>query len=112
MVSPDLLAAAVESLGPQRARSVWRSYRGASVIACPLRTEIGRALGVLVVASLDPQRPLDRADLRTVEVVADLAAMALERASLLEAESRRARDELRLKRAGESVSASLELDDV
>ena len=52
------------------------------------------------------------ADLRTVEVVADLAAMALERAELLEVESRRARDELRLKRAAEAMSSSLELDDV
>jgi GAF domain-containing protein len=110
--APELLAVAVESLGPQRARELWQGYRGASVIACPLRTEIGRGLGVLVVASLDAERPLQRSDLRTVEVVADLAAMALERASLLEEESRRAREELRLKRAGEAVSASLELDEV
>ena len=110
--APDLLAAAVESLGPERARAVWRSHRGASVIACPLRTEIGRVVGVLVVASLDQGRPLGKSDLNTVEVVADLAAMALERASLLESEGRRARDELRLKRAGEAVSASLELDEV
>jgi hypothetical protein len=108
----ELLAAAVESLGPRRARALWHSYRAASVIACPLRTEIGQALGVLVVASLDPERPLRRSDLRTVAVVADLAAMALERASLLEDEGRRAREELRLKRAGEAVSASLELDEV
>jgi GAF domain-containing protein len=110
--APDLLAAMVESLGTERANEVWRSYGRASVIACPLRTEIGRALGVLVVASLDPERPLRRTDLRTVEVVADLSAMALERLSLLEAESRRARDELRLKRASEAVSESLELSEV
>jgi GAF domain-containing protein len=110
--APELLAVAVESLGPQRARELWQTYRGASVIACPLRTEIGRGMGVLVVASLDAESPLQRTDLRTVEVVADLAAMALERASLLEEESRRAREELRLKRAGEAVSASLELDEV
>ena len=110
--APDLLAAAVEALGADRAREVWSSYRGASVIACPLRTAIGRPLGVLLVASLDPERPFTRADLRTVEVVADLTAMALERARLLEAEARRARDELRLKRAAEAVSGSLELDEV
>ncbi|MGH2781487.1 MAG: SpoIIE family protein phosphatase, partial [Thermoleophilaceae bacterium] len=110
--APELLAAAVEALGPERARAVWRAYRGASVVACPLRTEIGQVLGVLVVASIDPRRPLDRGDLNAVGVVADLAAMALERASLLEAEARRARAELRLKRAGEAVSASLELDEV
>jgi GAF domain-containing protein len=110
--APELLAVAVESLGPQRARELWQRYRAASVIACPLRTEIGHGLGVLVVASLDAERPLHRSDLHTVEVVADLAAMALERASLLEEEARRAREELRLKRAGEAVSASLELDEV
>jgi GAF domain-containing protein len=110
--APDLLAAAVDSLGDAHARRIWSVYRSASVIACPLRTEIGKALGVLVVASTDPDRPLQKSDLRAVEVVADLAAMALERASLLEAESRRARDELRLKRAVESVSGSLELDAV
>jgi GAF domain-containing protein len=86
--------------------------RSASVIACPLRTEIGHVLGVLVVASVDPAPPLHRNDLSTVGVVADLAAMALERAGLLEDESRRGREELRLKRAAEAVSASLELDEV
>ena len=110
--SPDLLAAAIESLGAERARDIWRSYRQASVIACPLRTEIGRALGVLIVASLDPDHPLRREDLQTVEVVADLAAMALERARLLEEEARRAREELRLKHASEAVSGSLEIDEV
>ena len=57
-----------------------------SVIACPLRTETGRGLGVLV-RRLDAERPLRAADLRTVEVVADLAAMALERADLLEVQT-------------------------
>jgi GAF domain-containing protein len=84
----------------------------ASVIACPVRTEIGRVLGALVVASLDEARPLSRSDLSAVEVVADLAALALERAALLEEEGRRAREELRLKRAAEATSASLELDEV
>jgi serine phosphatase RsbU (regulator of sigma subunit) len=88
------------------------AFRAASAIACPLRAEAGGGLGVLVVASLDPARPLGEADLATVEVVADLAAMALERAALLEVETRRARDELTLKRAGDAVSSSLELADV
>ncbi len=63
---------------------------------------------MLVVASLNERRPLGTEQLPTVEALADLAAMALERTDLLEAESRRARDELRLKRAAEAVSASLE----
>jgi hypothetical protein len=82
------------------------------VIACPLRAETGRGLGLLVVASVDPERGLRAADVRTVEVGADLAAMALERAALLEVETRRAGDELALKRAGEAMSSSLELGDV
>lgn len=110
--APALLKALVESLGPQQARGVWRACRGASVIACPLRAETGCGLGVLVVASVDPERRLRAANVRTAEVVADLAAMALERAGLLELETRRARDELRLKQAAEAMSSSLEPADV
>jgi GAF domain-containing protein len=93
------------SAGPQ-------PLAAASVVACPLRTEIGQVLGALVVASLDPEHPLSRDDLGAVEVVADLAAMALERATLLEEEGRRVREEVLLKRATESISESLELDEV
>ena len=80
--SPVLLAGLVDGLGPEHARSVWRACRRASVIACPLRAESGRALGLLVVASIDPRERLRAADMRTAEVVADLAAMALERTCL------------------------------
>ena len=83
-----------------------------SVAACPLRTETGQVQGALVVASLDPERPLTRDGVRAVEVLADLAAMALERAALLEDEGRRIRDGVLLERAVESVSESLELDEV
>jgi GAF domain-containing protein len=110
--APDLMAAISAQLGEERALQVWELYRAASVIVCPVRGEIGRPLGVLVVASLDETRPLGRAELPTVEALADLAAMALERTSLLETEGRRARDELRLKRAAEAVSASLDPDEV
>ena len=82
------------------------------MIVCPVRGEFGRPLGALVVASLDETRPLGSEQLPTVEALADLAAIALERTSLLEAEGRRARDELRLKRAAEAVSASLDPDEV
>jgi GAF domain-containing protein len=85
---------------------------GIPAAVAPLRAEAGRTLGVLAVASVDPARPLREEDLRSVEVVADLAAIALERAALLDAEQRRDRRELRLKEAGEAVAASLELDEV
>ena len=92
---------------------MWESYRSASVIVCPVRGEIGRPLGALVVASLDRDEPLGTAELPTVEALADLAARALAADEpALEAEGRRARDELRLKRAAEAVSASLDPDEV
>ena len=47
-----------------------------------------------------------------MEVLADLAALALERAELLDREGRRGREELRLKRAAEDISGSLELEEV
>jgi GAF domain-containing protein len=106
--APDLMEAISAELGEERALRVWESYRAASVIVCPVRGEIGRPLGALVVASLDAARPLGHSELPTVEALADLAAMALERTSLLETEGRRARDELRLKRAAEAMSASLD----
>jgi GAF domain-containing protein len=97
---------------PKLLQGAPRTLGAASVVACPLQTETGRVLGALVVASLDPQQPLRKEDLGAVEVVADLASMALERATLLEEESRRVREEVRLKRAAESISESLELDEV
>jgi GAF domain-containing protein len=110
--APDLLKSLVESHGPERARAIWRACRDAAVIASPLRTEAGQGLGLLVVASAETGQPLRAADVRTVEVVADLASLALERADLLRVQTRRARDEELLKRAGDAMSSSLELTDV
>ncbi|HYN90502.1 MAG TPA: GAF domain-containing SpoIIE family protein phosphatase [Thermoleophilaceae bacterium] len=110
--APELMSAIAASLGEERAREAWESFRSASLIVCPVRDEIGRPLGALVVASLDEGRPLRTAQLPTMQAMADLAAMALERTSLLEAEGRRARDELRLKRASEAMSGSLDPDEV
>jgi GAF domain-containing protein len=105
--APELMDAIAAELGRERARGAWASFRAASVIVCPVRGEFGSQIGSLVVAST-AGRPLGREQLPTVEALADLAAMALERTDLLEAEGRRARDELRLKRAAEAVSGSLE----
>jgi GAF domain-containing protein len=111
-LGPQLLEALVETHGPERARVIWRACRNAAVIASPLRTEAGRVLGLLVVASGERAERLRAAQVRTVEVVADLAALALERADLLRIETRRAHDEELLKRAGEAMSSSLELEEV
>ena len=110
--APRLREAVVRAHGEDRGSEVWETYRGASVIACPIKTAVGHTLGVLVVGALEESRPLGRSELRTVEVLADLAALALERAELLDREGRRAREELMLKRAGEDISESLELEEV
>jgi hypothetical protein len=65
---------------------------------------------VLLAVGIDPDRPLARRDLDLSQLIADLAAMALERSSVAEAETRRAREEQMLKHAAEDVSASLELE--
>lgn len=90
----------------------WEVVRHASVIACPVRTALGRTLGALLVASVDPDRPLRRRDLDIVVVLADLAALAHERSELMAVEAARGREELMLKRAAESTSSSLEPSEV
>src|SRR3954454_11813177 len=110
--APDMLVAAQERLGDDCAKLVWDTFKSASMIAVPVRTSTGRPLGVLVVGCLPPRGPYGAAELRTVQVLADLLGLALERAELLEQEGRRARGEVRLKRASEAMSSSLELTDV
>ena len=110
--APKIRDAIAAELDETAAGEAWATYRAASLIACPVRGDFGRQLGVLVVASLNERRPLGTEQLPTVEALADLAAMALERTDLLEAEGRRARDERRLKQAAEAVSGSLEPPEV
>jgi hypothetical protein len=110
--APELKDAIEAALDPGHARAGWEALRRASVISCPVRGEFGSALGALVVVSLNERRPLGKGQLPTVEALADLGAMALERTALLEEEGRRAREELRLKRASEAISGSLDPDEV
>lgn len=110
--APEVLAAIAARYGDERANELWDELGSASLIVCPGRGEFGSPLGALVVASLDERRPLGTGHLATVQALADLAAMALERTSLLEVEGRRARDELRLKRATEAISGSLDPEEV
>lgn len=86
----------------------WELIRRASAICCPVRTPLGRTLGAIIVLSIEPLRPLGKSDLDTVTVLADLAALALERSELLATEAARAREELLLKRAAEGTSGTLE----
>jgi len=90
----------------------WQLVRDGSVIACPVRTALGRTLGSLIVLSLDPRRRLGKQDLDVVTVIADLAALARERSELLGIQAERAQEEMLLKRAAESTSGTLEPDEV
>ena len=110
--APELFDAMTSGLGEEGSRRAWDALRSASLIACPVRGEFGTLLGALVVVSLDRRRPLGKAHVPTVEALADLAAISLERTNLLEAEGRRAHDELRLKRAVEEISGTLEPTEV
>lgn len=110
--APVLLAQLEREAGDEQAARTWEVFRAASVIACPVRTPMGHSLGVLVVASAEPERPLQKDDLRLIEVLSDLAALALERFELLAAEAARGREEALLKRASEGMSGSLRSEDV
>ena len=94
------------------AGEVWDAFGPASMIACPVRTPLGRTVGVLAAVSLDPSRPLEPSDLATLCALADLAALARERADLGTAEAAHERQEVLLKRAAEDAAASLEVPEV
>jgi GAF domain-containing protein len=77
----DVLRARLrDQLDPEAAARAWAWYESSSYISCPVRTAGGRTLGVLAISRVHPQPPLTTEDLRVVEVFADLAALALERA--------------------------------
>jgi sigma-B regulation protein RsbU (phosphoserine phosphatase) len=99
-----------EQLPPEAAAITWRWYRSSSFMACPVPAPDGRMLGVLALSSTVPGDPFGEDDLRTVEVFAGLAGVALDRSELLAREERRSREELLLNRAAQEVARSLELD--
>src|SRR4051794_2499776 len=90
-----------DELGPDAAARAWAWYESSSYISCPVRTAGGRTLGVLAISRVHPQPPLTAEDLRVVEVLADLAALALERAQ-------QAREQELLNHAAHEVSRLLE----
>ena len=101
-----------ESLPSPDAKRIWDWYRSSSFLSCPVLTSDGRILGVLAIARSLPQPAFSAEDLRVTVVLADLAALALERSELLDREERRARDEVALNRASHEVSRTLDLDEV
>src|SRR3954452_13670750 len=90
-----------DELDPATAARAWAWYERSSYISCPVRTADGRTLGVLAISRARPQPALTAEDLRVVEVFADLAALALERA-------RQAREQEMLNRASREVGRLLE----
>ena len=86
-----------EQLTPDAAARAWAWYESSSYISCPVRTTDGRTLGVLAISRRRPQPPLTGEDLRVVEIFADLAALALERA-------RQAREQEQLGEAAREVA--------
>lgn len=92
---------------PEQAKLTWRWYQRASAISCPVTTSDGRSLGVLAVSATPPLPELGEDALRSVEAFADLAAVAIDRAQLLEAEEWRSRQELKLNEAGRAIAESL-----
>jgi GAF domain-containing protein/GNAT superfamily N-acetyltransferase len=101
-----------DTLDDQLAAVAWDFYSTASFISAPVRTAGGRTFGVLAISSNPPLRPLDAEALRSVEVFARLAALALERSELLEREAGLRREEGLLNRALQEVAASIDLDAV
>ena len=81
-----------ENLDAPLAELAWDFYQTASFSACPVRTAGGRTFGVLAISSNPPLRATAE-DLRSVEVFARLAALALERSELLEREAGLRREE-------------------
>ena len=110
--APQLRAHFERHVGGTGAADLWEVFNRGSVIACPVRTPVGQTLGALIVASSDHERTLLEADLRLIEVLADLAALALERSERLSADATRDRIETQLERAAEAMSGTLETEGV
>src|SRR4051794_15965717 len=97
--APQLERNTVERLGEVRGSEAWEALGEASLIAAPVTSAVGRTVGALLLASQDRARPLAPSDLKVAKVLSDLCGVALERAELLDSETRSARTETRLKRA-------------
>ena len=75
-----------ENLDAGDAERLWDWYSNSSFLSCPVRTRDGRILGVLALARSLPQPAFSAEEVRVTEVLAELAAFALERAELLDDE--------------------------
>jgi len=97
-----------ETLPPAQAQLTWEWYAASSLLAVPVHAPNGRIFGVLALSS----PAFSDEDLRSAEVFANMAGIALDRSELLHREEQRALEELELNRAVQALGRSLELDDV
>jgi hypothetical protein len=97
-----------DELPAAQARLTWDFYASSALLACPVQTPDGRMLGVLALSA----GAFTEEEVRSAGVLADLAAIALDRSELLGREERRTHEELMLNRAVHELGVSLELDDV
>jgi GAF domain-containing protein len=97
-----------EQLPAEQARTTWDFYASSALLACPVQTPDGRMMGVLALSA----HAFSEEEVRSAGVLADLAAIALDRSELLGREERRTHEELMLNRAVHELGVSLELDDV
>src|SRR5689334_4862385 len=90
-----------DQLPEDQARHTWERYTASCLLSVPVQGPDGRILGVLALSSA----AFSDEDVRSAEVFANLAGIALDR-------SRRAEEENELNRAMQELGRSLDLDDV
>lgn len=88
-----------------------RSDTIASSVVAPLRAH-GRSIGVLSIATSDPQRAFGEEDLRLARLFADQAAGLIQRTKLHEQAERRSADLAALLEASQRLLGALDLDEV
>ncbi|MDW8069676.1 MAG: GAF domain-containing protein, partial [Anaerolineae bacterium] len=92
---------------PEKARDHFRSIDVGALVNIPLRVG-GRVIGSVVILRSTPG-PFSPASLRLYEVIGDQAAVALERAQLLESMRQRAEQEETLRAIADQITATFDL---
>ena len=115
------LAGKVAQTGEPQVVADYRSWEGrspkfaaeplTSVISIPLKAK-GKLIGVLNISTDEKDRLFGEEDLRLARLFADQAAIALENARLYREEHQRARELEALARISQTLSSSLELEEV
>lgn len=93
---------------PLRARRVFEEIDAAAVANIPLRTK-EKVIGQMLILRTIPG-PFPEADVRLYEILSDQAAVALERARLLEMSRRQADEEAVLRAVGDRLARAVDLE--